>query len=91
MNEKSRVAIVTGASRGIGSVTAAALAAKGFRVANLSRKGIGPEDRVRGTEEARVSVDFACDITDDQAIQRDVRTEGANIVSSAHFSQVLYS
>ncbi len=30
-------------------------------------------------------------ITDDQAIQRDVRSEGANIVSSAHFSQVLYS
>jgi predicted RNA-binding protein with PIN domain len=30
-------------------------------------------------------------ITDDQAIKRDVRSEGANIVSSHHFSQVLYS
>ncbi len=82
MNEKSRVAIVTGASRGIGSVTAAALAAKGFRVANLSRKGIGPEDRVRGTEEARVSADFACDITDDQAIQSTFKAV------KAHFGQI---
>ncbi len=69
MTEKPRVAIVTGASRGIGSVTAEALAAKGFRVAALSRKGIGPEDRKRGVEEALASADFACDITDDEAIR----------------------
>ncbi|MGA1220778.1 MAG: NYN domain-containing protein, partial [Ilumatobacteraceae bacterium] len=30
-------------------------------------------------------------VTDDREIQRDVRIDGANIVSSAHFGQVLQS
>jgi predicted RNA-binding protein with PIN domain len=30
-------------------------------------------------------------VTDDQEIQRDVRHVGANVVSSAHFGQVLQS
>lgn len=63
-----RVAVVTGASRGIGSETAMALAARGFRVACLSRKGAGPEDRERPAAEAAVSADFACDVADDAAL-----------------------
>ena len=42
-----KVAAVTGASRGIGSCIAAELAARGYLVACLSRKGLGPEDRAR--------------------------------------------
>ncbi len=68
MTAEQRVAVVTGASRGIGSTVAAALAARGFRVACLSRKGLGPEDRDRPADEAALSADFACDVTDDAAI-----------------------
>jgi NAD(P)-dependent dehydrogenase (short-subunit alcohol dehydrogenase family) len=64
-----KVAVVTGASRGIGSCIAAELAARGYRVACLSRKGVGPEDRARSAEEAAQSADFACDVGDDAAIK----------------------
>jgi NAD(P)-dependent dehydrogenase (short-subunit alcohol dehydrogenase family) len=43
MNRSNTVA-VTGASRGIGSAVARELAARGFRVACMSRKGAGIED-----------------------------------------------
>jgi len=66
--EEERVAVVTGASRGIGSCVAAALAERGFRVACLSRKGVGPEDRERSANEAALSADFACDLVDDASI-----------------------
>lgn len=65
---EERVAVVTGASRGIGSCVVAELAARGWRVACLSRKGIGPEDRTRGDAEAALCQDFACDSADDASL-----------------------
>lgn len=65
---EERVAVVTGASRGIGSCIVAELAARGWRVACLSRKGIGPEDRERGAGEVALCQDFACDSVDDASI-----------------------
>jgi NAD(P)-dependent dehydrogenase (short-subunit alcohol dehydrogenase family) len=41
---RSNTVAVTGASRGIGSAIARELAGRGFRVACLSRKGVGVED-----------------------------------------------
>jgi NAD(P)-dependent dehydrogenase (short-subunit alcohol dehydrogenase family) len=64
-----KVVAVTGASRGIGSCIAAEFAARGYLVACLSRKGIGPEDRARSAEEATSSADFACDIGNDDALK----------------------
>lgn len=68
MTEESRVAVVTGASRGIGSCIVQELASRGWRVACLSRKGIGPEDRTRRADEAALSRDFACDVVDDSGL-----------------------
>ncbi|MEQ9124205.1 MAG: SDR family oxidoreductase [Alphaproteobacteria bacterium] len=70
MAASERVAVVTGASRGIGSCIVAELAGRGRRVACLSRKGRGPEDRARTPEEAALSADFACDATDDASIRQ---------------------
>ncbi len=67
-DDETRVAVVTGASRGIGSCVVRELAARGWRVACLSRKGIGPEDRARGAAEAALSRDFACDVADDAGL-----------------------
>ncbi len=69
MADESRVAVVTGASRGIGSHVVADLARRGFRVACLSRKGQGPEDRTRSADEAERSADFVCDVGDDASIR----------------------
>ena len=69
MATEKRVSVVTGASRGIGSETALALAERGFLVAALSRRGEGPEDRERGPAEAVASADFAFDATDDASIR----------------------
>jgi NAD(P)-dependent dehydrogenase (short-subunit alcohol dehydrogenase family) len=65
----ARVAAVTGASRGIGSAIAAELAARGFRVACLSRKGAGPEDRALPAEHRALTADFVCDVTDEASIR----------------------
>lgn len=65
---EARVVVVTGASRGIGSEIAKAFAERGWRVACLSRKGIGPEDRARDAAEAATSADFPCDSVDDASI-----------------------
>lgn len=64
-----KVAVITGASRGIGSCIAAELAARGYMVACLSRKGIGPEDRERSANEGAQSADFACDVGDDATLK----------------------
>lgn len=68
MMSDKKVAVVTGASRGIGSCIVAELAAREYQVACLSRKGIGPEDRERSSDEGALSADFACDVADDAAL-----------------------
>ena len=55
------VAIVTGASGGIGEATARALAAAGYRVFGTSR-------RVQGTKSPAIEY-LACDVTSDESVQ----------------------
>ena len=56
--------IVTGASRGIGAHIALALAAQGYTVACLSRRGELPAGAVAGSAELARCHPFACDVTD---------------------------
>jgi NAD(P)-dependent dehydrogenase (short-subunit alcohol dehydrogenase family) len=60
MNSNQRVAIVTGASSGIGLAAARALAASGFRVFGTSRKA---------RENIGSIAMLACDVTDDDSVQ----------------------
>lgn len=53
-----RVAVVTGASRGIGAAAASRLAAAGARVIGISRSGAGPRDGITHLQ---------CDLTDARA------------------------
>jgi NAD(P)-dependent dehydrogenase (short-subunit alcohol dehydrogenase family) len=57
-----RVIAVTGASRGIGAAIALELAARGFTVGCLSRKGAGPEHER--------CLPVACDVTDVASIRQ---------------------
>ncbi|HET7683312.1 MAG TPA: SDR family NAD(P)-dependent oxidoreductase [Marmoricola sp.] len=59
-----RVAVVTGASSGIGAATARALAADGFHVVCAARR----EDRVRALAEEIGGTAVACDITSDESV-----------------------
>jgi NAD(P)-dependent dehydrogenase (short-subunit alcohol dehydrogenase family) len=60
----TELVVVTGASSGIGAATAAALAADGFLVACLSRRGSVPD--VSGDHATRL-VPIACDVSDESA------------------------
>jgi NADP-dependent 3-hydroxy acid dehydrogenase YdfG len=59
-----RVAVVTGASSGIGAATARALAADGFHVVCAARR----EARVRALAEEIGGTAVACDITSDESV-----------------------
>jgi NADP-dependent 3-hydroxy acid dehydrogenase YdfG len=59
-----RVAVVTGASSGIGAATARALGAAGFRVVCAARR----EDRVTALAEEIGGVAVACDVTDTASV-----------------------
>jgi NADP-dependent 3-hydroxy acid dehydrogenase YdfG len=75
------VALVTGASSGIGAATAAALAAQGAAVALAARRGHRLEELAAGiTGQGGTALVLECDITDEQqaaaAVQRTVAELG---------------
>lgn len=59
---------VTGASRGIGAAIAMELARRGFTVACLTRKGMGPEGTVDAVLRERF-VNERCDVTDEASVR----------------------
>jgi 3-oxoacyl-[acyl-carrier protein] reductase len=69
------VALVTGASRGIGRATAVALAGDGFAVAcNYRGDDAGAKETVRGVEDAGgVAAAFRADIADENQVQEMLR------------------
>ena len=60
----SRVAVVTGASAGIGEATARTLAAQGFHVIAVARRG----DHIRRLAEQIGGTAVVADVTDDAAV-----------------------
>ena len=85
-----RVAVVTGASRGIGTMTARALAGDGYAVCLFARDGsaggkVADEIRSRGQSAAMAR---SADVTDDVAVRDAVNAvrvlaNGAEIANSA--------
>ena len=66
MNDKP-VAVITGASRGIGRAVAIALAAEGFDIAAIARsvdsegmENLGPEVEKRGAQFFPIGLDISC-------------------------------
>lgn len=70
MTANAKVIAVTGASRGIGAAIAIELARRGFTVACLTRKGVGPETSDVPEGAALNFVNRACDVTDETSVRR---------------------
>lgn len=68
MSAAARVALVTGASRGIGAHLTRALLGDGWSVVGLSRSGGTPQ----GVQDLSFEA-MACDVTDERAVDRAVR------------------
>lgn len=62
MSNDQRIALITGASSGIGRVTAVALKQAGYRVFGTSRKAVGSD--VDGITM------LVCDVTDETSVQQ---------------------
>jgi NAD(P)-dependent dehydrogenase (short-subunit alcohol dehydrogenase family) len=76
------VALVTGASRGIGRATALALAGDGFRVALLARSAAGlRETRELVERSGGTALDLVADVTDAEAVDEAVATAGERLGS----------
>ena len=71
MKTAKRVAVVTGANRGIGFETCRQLARRGFNVVLAARDGAKGEPAARRLREEGLDVDFApLDVTDDESVRR---------------------
>jgi 3-oxoacyl-[acyl-carrier protein] reductase len=68
MRLQGRVAVVTGAGRGIGRAIVQRLAAEGARVAALDMNAADLEETLRGTADASQHLAQRCDISDSQGI-----------------------
>jgi NADP-dependent 3-hydroxy acid dehydrogenase YdfG len=72
---EDRVAVVTGASSGIGAATARALAAEGFRVVCAARRG----DRLQALAEEIGGVAVTCDVTSDESVRALAAAAGPHV------------
>ena len=79
-NSQGRVAVITGASSGIGAATARALAAGGYRVALLSRRA----DRIKALadELGNGALAIKADVTDRDALVAAADRAGGSSVAS---------
>jgi NAD(P)-dependent dehydrogenase (short-subunit alcohol dehydrogenase family) len=68
MTTTKKVIAVTGASRGIGAAIALELAHRGYTVACLTRKGVGPQTQAAKPYAQRF-LDVACDVTDEVSLK----------------------
>ena len=85
---QGQVAIVTGASRGLGKAMAEALAASGARVACVARNQEKLAETVKAIEDAGGQAEACvCDVTDREAVDQLVDQDRRPVGSSGHPGQ----